>query len=124
MPDYTRPSVSTTKWKDYHPFRRKRNHMALTSDADAAGRVARKIAHELVGRFGASKVVLFGSLARGDFKDRSDIDLAVWGIPSALYFRAVAFATGFSPDWRVDIIDADECPPSLLTVITEEGLLL
>ena len=30
-------------------------------------------------RYDADKVVLFGSRARGDHKDRSDIDLAVYG---------------------------------------------
>ena len=30
--------------------------------------------------FGASKVVLFGSRARGDNRERSDIDIAVYGI--------------------------------------------
>lgn len=31
-------------------------------------------------RFGASKVVLFGSRARGDNRERSDIDIAVYGV--------------------------------------------
>ena len=29
--------------------------------------------------FGATKAVLYGSRARGDFKDPSDIDIAYWG---------------------------------------------
>lgn len=36
---------------------------------------------ELVRRYGARKLVLFGSRARGDFHERSDIDLAVYGMP-------------------------------------------
>lgn len=32
-------------------------------------------------KYGARRLVLFGSRARGDFKERSDIDLAVWGMP-------------------------------------------
>lgn len=32
-------------------------------------------------RFGAQKVVLFGSRARGDSQPRSDVDLAVFGMP-------------------------------------------
>ncbi len=34
---------------------------------------------ELAAIYGIDKVVLFGSRARGDFRERSDIDLAVWG---------------------------------------------
>lgn len=37
------------------------------------------LAHEL----SASKLVLFGSRARRDYRDRSDIDLAVYGMPEA-----------------------------------------
>lgn len=33
--------------------------------------------------FGAKKIVLFGSRARGDNHERSDIDLAVYGLPFA-----------------------------------------
>ena len=34
---------------------------------------------ELAKEYGIEKVILFGSRARGDFKERSDIDLAVSG---------------------------------------------
>lgn len=32
-------------------------------------------------RFGARQIVLFGSRARGDHRERSDIDLAIYGLP-------------------------------------------
>lgn len=32
---------------------------------------------------GASRLVLFGSRARGDHRERSDIDLAVYGMPDS-----------------------------------------
>ena len=35
----------------------------------------------LAQRCGARRLVLFGSRARGDFHERSDIDLAVYGMP-------------------------------------------
>ena len=31
-------------------------------------------------KFGAAKVILFGSRARGDNRERSDIDIAVYGV--------------------------------------------
>ncbi len=43
-------------------------------------RLARRVARMLRERFGATRVVLFGSLVRpGAFALHSDIDLAVWG---------------------------------------------
>lgn len=36
---------------------------------------------DLARELSASKLVLFGSRARGDYRDRSDIDLAVYGMP-------------------------------------------
>ena len=43
----------------------------------------------LVNNFHAQKIILFGSLVKGKFSDRSDIDLAVAGIPNSEYFAAV-----------------------------------
>ena len=37
---------------------------------------------ELGRKYHAEKIVLFGSRARGDQRERSDIDLAVFGMPS------------------------------------------
>ena len=37
----------------------------------------------LAARHGAQRLVLFGSRARGDNRERSDIDLAVYGMPEA-----------------------------------------
>lgn len=36
---------------------------------------------DLAAKYGAQKLVLFGSRARGDNTPRSDIDLAVYGMP-------------------------------------------
>jgi predicted nucleotidyltransferase len=86
--------------------------------------VARSIAKELVERFGAKKVVLFGSLARGGYSRWSDIDLAVWGIPPVEFFKAVSFATGFSETWKVDLADGEDCSAGLQDVILKEGIEL
>ncbi len=69
-------------------------------------------------------VMLFGSFARGDFHRQSDIDLSVWGIPSAAYYRAVAFASGFSEKFKVDLVDAEYCSESLRLHIEREGVKL
>ena len=46
---------------------------------------------DLAAKYGAQKLVLFGSRARGDNTPRSDIDLAVYGMPKqnqSLFCRA------------------------------------
>ena len=43
------------------------------------------------------------------FSKRSDIDIAVWGMPSDLYFRAVAQTIGFSQEFRIDLVNFDNC---------------
>ena len=46
---------------------------------------------QLGARYGAQKIVLFGSRARGDNHPRSDIDLAIYGMPekqqASFYFE-------------------------------------
>ena len=86
--------------------------------------MAESIARELVKRFGARRVVLFGSVARGDIHKRSDIDLAVWGIPPKDFYRAVAFASGHSRKWKVDVVDAEDCREFVRRSILEEGVEL
>jgi predicted nucleotidyltransferase len=109
--------------RQYKPFALKKEKAASPS-ATAARGIAASIAAELKSRFGAKKVALFGSLARGEFDRWSDIDLVAWGIPAADFYRAVAFATGFSGDWRVDLVDAEDCSPSLRAVLEREGVEL
>ena len=47
---------------------------------------------ELAKRFGASKGVLLGAKARGDNRERSDIDIAVYGVENSnqVAFRSAA----------------------------------
>jgi len=40
--------------------------------------------------YGAEKIILYGSLARGDYRKDSDIDLCYEGIPAYDYFRVLA----------------------------------
>jgi Nucleotidyltransferase domain. len=75
--------------------------------------------------FSVRRVVVFGSLAhRAWFTDRSDIDLAAWGIPVERYYRAVATVTGPSPLFKVDLVDPATCRPSVRQAIETEGIEL
>jgi predicted nucleotidyltransferase len=46
-------------------------------------------AQNILTRNGATQIILYGSMARGDFKPESDIDLCVSGLTGVNYFRAV-----------------------------------
>ena len=56
--------------------------------------------------FDATQVAVFGSLAESDaFSKWSDIDIAVWGIPSKKYLRAVWKAEEISGLFKIDLVD-------------------
>ena len=124
MPGKTALEMSPAEWNQYRPFRSGKKATPPVAQAEAARREASALAQELRSRFGAERVVLFGSLARGEFSGRSDIDLAVWGIPPAEFYRAVAFASGRSTAWAVDLVDAEDCSESLRRNIEQEGVAL
>ncbi|MEO1353283.1 MAG: nucleotidyltransferase domain-containing protein [Cyanobacteria bacterium J06635_15] len=80
--------------------------------------VAEQAAQHLKTRWGASKVVLFGSLLTPDnVHSRSDIDLAVWGLPEADYLSALADLLDLDPDFSIDLVEADYASPNLLRAI-------
>ena len=58
--------------------------------AQSALMIARSLARLLVDRYGARRVILTGSLARGNFVQGSDIDLAAEGIAADDFYRAGA----------------------------------
>ena len=90
-----------------------------------AWRVARQAARLLRDQYGASKVVVFGSLVHDAwFTPWSDIDLAAWGIPPERYYAAVAAVTGLSPVFQVDLVDPDACRSSLRATLEREGIEL
>lgn len=69
------------------------------------------------------KLVLFGSRARGDFRERSDIDLAVYGGDFARFSLDVDEET-----WTLlqyDFVDMNQAvQPELIASIEKEGVVL
>jgi len=116
----TAADLSAEQLSRYRPFQSRRRQ----SVSSEAKKVAAGIARELGERYRARKVFLFGSLARGDQGPVFDIDLAAKGIPSARFFEAVAFATGQSRKWKIDLVDVDDCGGSLRDMIEKEGVVL
>ena len=78
---------------------------------------------QLAKKNSVKKVVLFGSRARGDYKERSDIDLAFQGGNSSRFILDVDEET--STLLEFDIIDLDKpVREELLDSIKREGILL
>lgn len=74
----------------------------------------------LVRDFRASRVILFGSLATGDVRETSDVDLAVAGLTPGTYFSALAELMALF-EVPVDLVCLERATGSLLEAITTEG---
>lgn len=86
---------------------------------------ARRGAELLKEQFGASRVVLFGSLLNYEKMNwRSDIDLAVWGLPEKDYFQAVSRLLDVDPEFSIDLVEIQNAKPHILEVIQAEGVEL
>lgn len=97
----------------------------LTELYREAWQVAVRAAAILKERYGAQKVVAFGSLVdRSRFSRWSDVDLAVWGIPDNRFYAAVGVVTGLSEKFKVDLVDPEDCRASLRRAIESEGVEL
>ena len=108
----TTKDLTPEEMKEYH----KRLDQHLQSrKVDAAllqraWQTAHKIAAMLYEDFSATQVAVFGSLAQQkSFAKWSDIDIAVWGIPSEMYFRASSRVSDISGLFKVDLVEYEKC---------------
>lgn len=125
MPSRTIRNIPPDLLKQFHPFQMSPGSLlASPLRLQSAKETAYALAKVLREQFKASKIMLFGSVTRNDFSQWSDIDLAVWNIPNSDYYKAVAFASGYSSVFKIDLVDADDCSQSLLQHITSNGIEL
>ena len=78
--------------------------------------------HEAAGilrEAGAREVYVFGSAAKGEMRDHSDVDLAVSGLPPQVFFRAMSQASAVLRR-PLDLVDLDEDTP-FVNYLKEEG---
>jgi len=81
------------------------------------------LARMLVARFGAERVVLFGSIARGESQGRLDIDLAVAGVSRDRELGAIALL-GDEAGCSVDLVRLEDANPRLAAAIERDGIVL
>lgn len=89
-----------------------------------AHREALAVAQELADKFGATRVLLFGSVARGEGAPGSDIDLLVAGIAPMHWFAACAVADRVARVAYVDMAPWPGVRPSVLERALSEGEVL
>lgn len=80
---------------------------------------------DLARQHGVQQLVLFGSRARGDHKERSDIDLAAFGIDFAQTLQLRADLEELPTLLSFDLVCVDaNTSPALLANIEREGVIL
>ena len=103
--------------------RAEQERQAQLQRAERAQGAAYEAARLLKEKFGARRVILFGSLARSDyFHLRSDIDLAVEGVSPQNFWRAWAALDTVDPEFEFDLIDIETAPAALRQQIEQEGV--
>ena len=100
-----------------------KNELAAKSRATGIKEQVLAEINKLAETYQIKKVVLFGSRARGDFRERSDIDLAVQGGDVCRFRLDVEEETHTLLTF--DVIDlCSDLSPELREAISKEGVLL
>lgn len=126
MPRTTTPEGPDDRSAPYVEAWRRRFAEQAEADrryAEEAWEEARKAARFLADRYGVRRVVLFGSLPAGRFRQGSDVDLAVDGLAPERFFRADA-QLAWNASVPIDMKLFADCPLSLLERIDREGVVL
>ena len=98
---------------------------ALAERRQRAWALARQAAELLKTQFGATRVVVFGSLNRPEiFNEYSDVDIAAWGLSGKDWLRAIGAVQDLSDDIPLNLVDMNIVRPQLAIVIEREGVAL
>ena len=82
--------------------------------------LANQAANRLKKEFGATQVILFGSLLTETFHETSDIDLAVIGLPEEKYFQAVGRLLNLG---NFDLVEVQNARPEIAEAISQGEIL-
>jgi predicted nucleotidyltransferase len=90
-----------------------------------AHHVARQAAALLKSEYGARRVWLFGSVVRGiRVHPRSDIDIAVEGLPAEHFWAAWCRLDTLAPGETIDLVPVESASPALLKELQRESIEL
>ena len=117
------PEIDVTPYLAHARRRAEQQRRETEARYHRAWELARQAAALLKSRFGASRVVLFGSLLdKQHFRRWSDVDLAAWGLPGITYYKAQSALLDLDPTISIDLVDPESCSPNLRKVILQEGI--
>lgn len=103
--------------------RQKETQTAVAQRRQKAWQLARQAAQLLREEFGASQVVVFGSLTHDyGFTHWSDIDIAAWGILPQDTFRAIGAVMDLDDEIAINLVDVNTAQPTLLATIERDGI--
>ncbi|MCL2143491.1 MAG: nucleotidyltransferase domain-containing protein [Methanomassiliicoccaceae archaeon] len=86
----------------------------------------RSIVAPVAERYGVGKIYIFGSVARGDFKENSDYDFCI----DLGKIRSIFVLSEFFQDLRdavghdIDLVDTASVDPEFMSKIVEEGMIV
>lgn len=96
--------------------------LELQLEKEGAARAV-ALAELLKRKYGASRVVLYGSLVEGGFHENSDIDLLVFGF-SGSYWDMYSEAERIAAPFRASIVCSEDASASLIEHVSEKGVTL
>jgi len=118
-------NLSTVQLQRYITSAQERERERLAKLAErrrSALSLAKQAATLLKEEFGATQVILFGSLLTEAFHESSDIDLAAIGLPENQYFQAVGRLIGLG-DFDFDLVEMENARPEIANAINQ-GVIL
>lgn len=120
--------IPPKKMAEYREGARRREaarQAKLDERFEHAWAVARQGAQILRDQFQAEKVVVFGSLTdRSRFHERSDIDLAAWGIPEKEYLRALGAVMDSTSEFLVELVRIEEAYDHICKTVESRGIAI
>jgi predicted nucleotidyltransferase len=92
--------------------------------ADAARQELDKVVQVLTQQYGATRVILFGSLVRGRFGPGSDIDITAEGLPGAELLRIMSAVNNAVAGLEINLSMWEDLYPHIREQVLREGELL
>lgn len=117
--------VSKEETARFLAARRERRSRHLRELEQRANEDARRIIEFLIERYHPTRVYQWGSLLKpGEFREWSDIDVALEGLTDPLDGLRAADDAASMTDFPVDVVELDRIDPRHASTIREEGRLV